>query len=196
MRLQALQHLASLPNFAQALVAVRLVQRAVLARYPAEDAERALVESALDAAFQCIRDGQGNFRHKPLFDRAMSLRDLLDEHRNLREHVRNGLWWAIDSVNAADMANDFPVDGTATRSAQSAIAALGEDRNLSRLQMTILLASDIDQLLFACGEVDKLPSKRLASKYEGVGDHVLSRLAPVHPLTVTAWVPSGEDAAR
>ena len=94
------------------------------------------------------------------------------------------------------MANDFPVDATVTRSARSAIAALGEDRELSRMQITILLAADIDQLLFACGEDDRLPSSRLASKYEGLGAHVLGRLAPVHALSVTPYEPSGEEAAR
>lgn len=200
MRLQAIEQFASLPNFAQALVALRLVHRAALTKYgaagPEADPERELIESAIAAACQCVRDGHGNFRHEALFQRAMALRDLFDEHRPLRECVRVGLWWAIDSVNAADMASDFPVDGTVTRSAQSAIAALGEDRELSRMQMTILLASDIDQLLFACGEVDKLPAKRLAAKYEGLGDHVFGRLAPVHALTVMPSVPSGEDAAR
>jgi hypothetical protein len=196
MRLEAVEQFASLPNFAQALVALRMVHRAALAKYPANDSEKELIESALAAAGQCVRDGQGNFRHKALFHRAMALRDLFDERRKDRERVRSGLWWAIDATNAAEMANEFPVDATVTRSARSAIAVLGEDRELSRMQITILLASDIDQILFACGEVDKLPSKRLASKYEGVGDHVLGRLAPVHPLTVTPYIPGGEEAAR
>lgn len=196
MRLEAVNQFATLPNFAQSLLAIRMVQRGVLAKYPEHDDERILIESALHAAQQCIRDGHGNFRHQPLFKRVMALRDLTDAHREDREWVRSALWWAIDSTNAAEMANEFPVDPTVTRSAQTAIASLGEDRELSRMQITILLAADIDQLLFACSEVDKLPSKRLAAKYEGLGDHVLSRLAPPHPLTVIHYVPSGEAAAR
>ncbi len=196
MGLEAVAQLASLPNFAQALVALRMAHRGVLAKCPAGDPERELVESALTGAVQCVRDGHGTFRHKATFERVMALRDVIDEHRKAREWVRAAMWWAIDSVNAADMANEFPMDGTVTRSARTAIATLGEDRELGRVQIMILLAADIDQLLFACGEVDKLPSKNLGSKYEGLGDHVLGRLAPVHGLTVTPYVPTGEEAAR
>lgn len=196
MRLQAINHFATLPNFAQALLSLRMVQRAVHAKYPKHDDERALFDSAISAATQCCRNGHGNFHHKHLFKRAMALRDALDHHRADREWVRAALWSAIDATNASEMANDFPVDPTVTRSAQSALALLGEDRELSRMQITILLAADIDQLLFACSEVDKLPARRLAAKYEGLGDHILQRLAPVHPLTVTPYLPTGEAAAR
>lgn len=196
MRLEAVNQFATLPNFAQALLALRMVQRGVLAKYTEQNEERSLIQSAVTAAVQCVRDGHGNFRHAALFKQAMALRDLLDTHRPDRECVRSALWWAIDSTNAAEMANEFPVDPTVTRSAQTAIATLGEDRELSRMQITILLASDIDQLLFACSEVDKLPSRRLAAKYEGLGDHVLSRLAPTHPLDVIHYVATGEAAAR
>lgn len=196
MRLEAVNQFATLPNFAQALLALRMVQRSVLAKYAVQDDERSLIQSAVTAAVQCVRDGHGNFRHETLFKKAMALRDLTNVHQQERECVRSALWWAIDSTNAAEMANEFPVDPTVTRSAQTAIATLGEDRELSRMQITILLASDIDQLLFACSEVDKLPSKRLAAKYEGLGDHVLSRLAPPHPLNVFHYVATGEAAAR
>lgn len=196
MRLEAIEQFSSLPNFAQALAALRMVHRAVLAKYAASDPEKALIESALAAALRCVRDGHGNFRHKDLFQQVMDLRDLMDGDRADREWVRLGLWWALDSVNAADSANEFPMDETVTRSARSAIAALGEDRELSRMQITMLLAGDLDQLLFACGEVDKLPSKNRASKYAGLGDDVLGRLAPVHALTVIPHVPRGEEAAR
>ena len=200
MRLEAINNFATLPNFAQALMAIRMVQRALPAKItdsdPDSEAERALFDTALTAATRCCRDGHGNFQHESLFKRAMELRDLLDSHRAQREWLRAALWFAIDAVNAAEMANDFPVDTTVTRSAQSAIAALGEDNHLSRMQITILLASDIDQLLFACSEVDKLPSRRLAAKYEGLGDHILLRLAPANPLTLIHFVPTGEAAAR
>lgn len=185
---------SSLPLFAQALVALRMVHRAVLAQYPAGDSERELIESALEAAFKCAHDGQGTRRHDKLFSRSMALCDLADSHRQHRAAVRAALWSAIDSINAAEAASDFPVDATVTMSAQKAIAALGDDRELSRLQIAIVVAADVDQLHFACGEVDKL--NNAAAKYTGLGDHVFGRLAPVHPLTVTPYVRTGEDAAR
>jgi len=196
MRLEAVEQFASLPNFGQALVALRMVERAACAKYAPSDPERMLIESALAAARQCARDGHGNFRHEALFTRARDLRYLDDALLASRRWVRSGAWWAIDAVNAADMANEFPVDATVTRSAQGAIAALGEDEELSRMQITILLAADIDQMLFACGEVDKLPSGRLAAKYEGLGDHVIARLAPIEPLAVMPRGAAGGDSAR
>lgn len=196
MHLESINTFATLPNFAQALLALRMIHRAVLARYDTHDDERALIQSAVTAAIQCVRDGHGNFHHEALFKQAMTLRDLFDPLRADREYIRAALWWAIDATNAAEMANDFPVDPTVTRSSQAALATLGDDREFSRMQITILLASDIDQLTFALSEVNKLPARRLAAKYEGLGDHVLSRLAPPQPLSRFRYVPTGEAAAR
>lgn len=184
-----------LPYFAQALVAIRMVRRAVLGKYEQGDAERQRVCDILDIAERCC--AAGNIHpHKPLLKELMSLRDLYDARRSERADIRLALWWASDAVLAADASQDFAIDGTCPRSARSAIATLGEDRELNRVQISILLASDVDQMLFACGEVGKLPSKNIAARYEGVGSHVLGRLAPVHALTVEQYVPSGEDAAR
>lgn len=195
-RLDAISQFDALPNFGQALVAVRMVRRAVMAKYAGGDAERALIEQACDAAELCARVGNGTHRHKPLFRQVMDLRDAFDARRPSLEGVRTAAWWMVDAVNAAESAQDFPIDGTVTRSARSSIAALGEDRELSRMQITILLAADLDQLLFALGEVDKLPARNIAAKDDGLGDHVMGRLAPVYALTVTPYEPTGEAAAR
>lgn len=195
-RLDAISQFDALPNFGQALVALRMVRRAVMAKYAEADAERALIERACDAAEACAKAGNGTHRHKPLFRHVMDLRDEFDARRPSLEWVRTAAWWMVDAINAAESAQDFPIDGTVTRSARSAIAALGEDRELSRLQITILLAADVDQLLFALGEVDKIPARNIAAKYDGLGDHVMARLAPVHALTVTPYEPTGEAAAR
>ena len=196
MGLEAAEQIGDLPNFAQALVALRMAHRAMLAKYPAGDSERELIESVFVAGDQCIREGQGTGRHKALFRRAMDLRDKSDKLRRQRESVRGGLWFAIDSLNAAEAANDFPIDATVTASARKAIAAIGQDREFNQVQIAILLASDVDQMLFACGEVDQLPSKNIAARYAGLGDHVFGRLAPVHALTVIADEPRGEEAYR
>lgn len=195
-RLDAIARFDALPNFGQALMAVRMVRRAVMARYADGDAERALIERACDAAEACAKVGNGTHRHKPLFRQVMNLRDAFDARRPTMHWMRAAAWWMMDAVNAADAAQDFPIDGTVTRSARSAIAALGEDRELSRLQITILLAADIDQLLFALGEVGRVPAQNIAAKYDGLGDHAMARLAPVHALTVTPYEPKGEAAAR
>lgn len=196
MGLEAAEQLGSLPLFAQALAALRMVHRAMLAKYPTGDSERELIESVITAAHDCVRDGQGTGRLKSLFERAMALRDTYDTHRRERISVRTGLWSAIDSLNAAEAASDFPIDATVTGSARKAIAALGQDREFNRLQITILLASDVDQLLFACGEVNMLPAKNAGAMYAGLGDHVFGRLAPVHALTLVHDEPRGEEAFR
>jgi hypothetical protein len=196
MRLQAIDQFDSLPYFAQALIACRIVRRGVLARYAEGDAERSLILSACDAIEACCVAGDGTHRHKALFRSVMDLKDKYDRHREDREWLRTAAWWMVDATNAAAASNDFPIDGTATRSAKGAIAALGEDRELSRMQITILLAADVDQVRFALGEIGKLPETNIAARYQGVTSHVMGRLAPVHPFTATPYERRGEEAAR
>lgn len=193
---EIINRLPELPNFAQALVAIRMIRRGVLAKFPEPSAERDLVLNACDAAETCAKEGGGTFRHQALFDQVMALRYEPDGRRGDQPALRAAAWWAIDAINAADNAQDFPIDETVTRSARQAVVALGEDRELNRLQISILLASDIDQLLFACDEAGRLPAKNLAGKYEGLGQHVLSRLAPVHALTVHPYQPTPEERCR
>jgi hypothetical protein len=116
--------------------------------------------------------------------------------RASREWLRRAAHCAIDAVRAADMCQERDFERSVTISSQATIAALGEDENLSRMQITILLAGDIDQLLFACGEADKLPSKNVSAKYEGLGNEVMGRLAPVHPLSFIPHQPTPEELAR
>lgn len=195
-RLNNLDRFDTLPEFGQALLAVRMVARAFLGKLPEHDAERHLILKACSAAEQCARDGRGTFYHKDLFREVMNLRDLFDLHRGNREWIRCSAWWMVDAINAAEAVQDFPIDGTATRSARQAFAALHQDRELNPMQITILLAGDLDQLHFACDEDRRLPAQNLSAKYEGLGPNVMGRLAPVHALTVTPYRATGEEAAR
>ncbi len=194
-RLDCITDFASLPVYAQALVAMRMVRRAVLAKLAPADSETQLMIQAFDAAEACCTTGKGVYQSSDLFDRVMALRDLTTDHSQ-RQWLRQAMWYAIDALRAADACQERDFESTVTRSAQTSIAALGEDENLSRMQITILLAADIDQMLFACGEVDKLPSQNLASKYEGLGSHVMGRLAPAHALSFVPRQPSPEELAR
>jgi hypothetical protein len=196
-RLEMAGRLGELSNFGQALVAVRMVRRAVLAKYAAGSGEGKDILRGCDIAEECCSDGNNVHRHKPVLKLLMELRDLPGgSPRGGTQWVRHAAWWMVDAVLAADASQDFAIDGTAERSAQTAIACLSKDPELNGLQITILLSSDIDQMLFACSEIGKLPAKNIASRYEGVGSHVMSRLAPVHALTVTPYEPTGEEAAR
>lgn len=196
-RLEMAGKLGELSNFGQALVAVRMVRRAVLAKYPADDAEGKQILRGCDISEECCSDGNNVHRHKPVLKLLMMLRDLPGgDTRGSKEWVRHAAWWMVDSVLAADASQDFAIDGTALRSAQSSITSLLKDPELNSIQIAIMLAADVDQMLFACSEVRKLPAKNLAAKYEGVGSHVLSRLAPVHALSVTPYERTGEAAAR
>lgn len=194
-RLECITDFASLPVYAQALVAVRMVRRAAMAKLESSEAEARLIATACDSAEACCTTGTGVYQSRELFDRAMALRDLATDH-STRQWLRHAMWYAIDALRAADACQERDFESTVTRSAQTAIAALGEDENLSRMQITILLAADIDQLLFACGEVNKLPAKNVASKYEGLGSHIMGRLAPAHPLSFIPRQPTPEELAR
>lgn len=168
-----------LPLWAQALTASRMVRRAALAMLPAPpDPEHALVAKACDAIDACAQQGGGNHRVAPLLRRAMDLRDKDDAHAD-RRPLREALWWAVDAANAADRAQDFPIDGTVTMSAMNAVRSLAGDPRVNALQLTVLFAADFDQTRFACQEAR-------VGRYDALTGHVASRLAPVHPITLDA----------
>jgi hypothetical protein len=195
-RLESINRFDGLPEFGQALVAVRMVERAVKGKLPECDPERELILKACAAAQQCAQDGRGTFYVQDMFRQVMTLRDTFDAPRAEREQIRVAAWFMVDAINAAEAAQDFPIDGTAGRSARQSLAALQQDRELNSLQMMILLAGDVDQMHFACEEDRRLPSQNLSAKYQGMGPHVMGRLAPAHALTVTPYQPTGEEAAR
>ncbi len=193
--LDAITQFESLPLYAQALTAVRMVRRAAMAKLPPDDSEARLIMDACNAAEACCFSGEGVYQNRDLFDHAMKLAGSARPVSG-RDWLHRAVHSAIDALRAADACQERPFERSVTVSAQAAIAALGEDENLSRMQIAILLASDIDQLLFACGEVDKLPSRNVRANYEGLGRHVAGRLAPVHPLEFIPRTPTPEELAR
>jgi hypothetical protein len=175
--MQGTAALSALPLWAEVLVAVRILQRAALAML--EDAPAGLrdeVGRACDAMLDCVRQGGLVHRHRALFDRAMALRDAAPLADTAA--LRNALWWALDATRAADAAQDFPIDATVAQSALNAIRALAADARVTALQLTVLLAGDIDQLRFACDTAN-------VARYGALPDDVFQRLTPVHALTLS-----------
>lgn len=179
----------TLPLTGQALVAMRMVRRGVMAIVPDGDSERALIMRVCDAIETCAKDGQGVRRNKSLLDEGMALRDVAGPHAQEREALRHAVWWAIDAIRAAEMAQDFPMDETVTRSALTSMKMLASDRRLNGLQLTVLFAGDFDLVRFACSESG-------VRRYDGVGSYVLQRLPPVHALSLNEVRPTPEELAR
>lgn len=170
-----LNEFGTLPLWGQALIAARMVRRGVLAVLP--DASFEFRDQALAACATIERStvkGALLDADERALKNAMNLREQADDRVMA---VARALWWAIDACRAAQGARDFPVDSTVTGSSLRAIGELGEDPRVSRLQLTVLVAADFDLVRFACSEIS-------VERYEGLTSHVLSRLAPVHPLTL------------
>lgn len=76
-----------------------------------------------------------------------------------------------------------------SRHVQAAVRAVLDDPWVAPVQVAILMAADISQIGFACGEL------RLTER-EPLTDFVFQRLAPVHALTLTKPRPTPEEEAR
>lgn len=185
--------LEALPLCGQALLGARMIRRAVMAVMSeathSADAERELMMRVCDTIEACARDGTGTQNAKPLFAEARALRDLRDRFASERGPLRHALWWVIDASRAADLAQELPFEGCVTPALLNAVAALGTDRRINRLQITILLAGDLDLIAFSCGEAG-------IGRFEGVTNYVLERLPPVHALTLNPIRPTPEELAR
>ncbi len=170
-----LNEFATLPLWGQALIAARMVRRGVLAVLP--DATPDFRDLALAA---CATIERSAVKGTLSDDEQRSLRNAMNVRESAEARVAAvacALWWAIDACRAAQGAQDSPVDSTVTSSSLRAIGELGEDPRISRLQLTVLVASDFDLVRFACSEIS-------AGRYDALTPHVLARLAPVHPLTL------------
>lgn len=196
--LATLADLGTLPLWAQALIAARLVRRAALAFFdPASPASttnptttitdaRATVFSTCDAIETCAELGGGVHRFAPLFDRASQLR--FESHDAIRT-LTQSVFWAVDSTRAADASQEFPFEATVTRSMLSAIGTLQLEPRLGSLQIIILVAADADQIRFACSEIG-------IGRFDPLTRHVFGRLAPVHALTLVEPPVDPESLAR
>lgn len=192
-------HFDDLPLFARSLTAVRMIRRAVLGIIPAQDdPEHTFIMQICAACEECITNGGGVHKHLQLFKDGMQLREQPEvaSDRFARSFLRSALWWMIDSVKAADYSQDFAFDATVGRSAHTCLALLASDPQLNKLQMAVLLASDVDQLHFTCGEINLRRSQSLAATYAGLGDYIMQRLTPTHALTVERPTPSPESLCR
>lgn len=169
---QIAQSFAKLPLWAQVLACARVLQRYVLALRSEVSAED--VASAKDVAAamrRCARLGGDCAAHRDLFRRAVN--------NGQETALTRALRFAVDATRAAESALDFPIEATVTHSALRAIEAIRADTRVLTVQLRILLASDIDQLRFACNEL-------CIGGYDALPEHVFQRLVPVHALTLVA----------
>ena len=179
----------TLPLAGQALIAVRMVRRGALGMLTNLDPERDLILKTCEAMESCAFEGQGGHRLKPLFKQAMALRDEGGPYSAEREALRHALWWAVDAILAAEMAPAPPVEETVERSARASIQRLGSDRRVNRLQLTVLVAGDLDLIRHACREAG-------VGRYDALGAYVKERLTPVHAIDLNEVRPTPEDEAR
>lgn len=163
--------LTALPLFGQALVAARLARRAVLTMLTGPDRTAAL--AACGALEAIARTGSGWTDDHAAIAPARAIHPTRHTAAAL-EAIR----WAFDSVGAAQGAWDFPVDAIVAASARRCLDAVCADRRISALQVSIIIAADVDQIAFACSEAH-------IRTYDPLGDAVFARLAPCHPLTLT-----------
>lgn len=162
-----------LPLWGRVLCAARAARRYVLA-LPADRPRevRALLLSACDAAETCVRAGACGGRE----------RDVMADGQEARggasvEAAAEIVGWMADAAHAAHDALDFgAAEGACTNSAMNAIVLAGSKAKLvgmTPLQFSILAASDVDQLLFVCGE-------RRVGTYGALDNEVFARITPVH----------------
>jgi hypothetical protein len=158
--------LERLPVLARVLVGSRLVRRWVLGQSPDLDAGASLL--TLDWIDGVVRDGCGEPNHT-------------------RFGVARGLCDLVDAVDAGLPGGIGPAE--VSRFVRAAIRAVGDDPWVAPVQLAVLLAADIDQIGFACGEL------RLG-EHDPLTQSVFQRLAPVHALTLTRPRPTPEEEAR
>ncbi len=162
--------LESLPLFAQALVACRMARRAVQAMLNGADEKCALL--GCDAIESVIELGVGWCDDNPVLSSLARISSTRDN-----EAALVALNCAIGSVGAAQSAIDFPVSTNVSPFVQRCIEAVVTDPRISKVQVVIILKSDIDQITFACKEAK-------IDTCDGVSDYVLGRLTPCHALSL------------
>ncbi len=159
-----------LPLWAQVLLGSRMVRRAVLALppdVPASQRDRWL--AGLDAIDLCARDGAWSKEQRPIVAAANRVQPVVNGGS-----AGEAFHWIADATHAAHDSLDLGAAETAcTNGVRNAIAACAQSPGMTGLQATILAASDLDLLQFACSE-------SRVGRYDGVGEGVLSRLPPVH----------------
>lgn len=182
--------LARLPLWGQALIAGRMLRRAALTLTAEGCPHRPLLLAASDAIEACAVEGSGTHRCSEVFAAAVNIMrsrnpDISPELRIAGECA----YYACDAANAAEAAQDFPVDATVTASTLKAVSSIDRCPNIPSLQIAMLLASDIDQVGFASGEIG-------VTRYQGLTRHVPGRLTPARALTLAPSPRCGAATTR
>lgn len=164
--MQILDELDRLPVLARVLVGSRLLRRWVMGRSPDLDGGSSL--RTLDWVDGVVRDG-GLEMWEPPGGVAPGLCDLMGAVQ---------AWGGCEG--GAERVSSL---------VRATIRAVRNDPWVSSIQVAILLAADIDQIGFACGEL------RLG-EHDPLTQSVFQRLAPVHALTLTRPRPTPEEEAR
>jgi hypothetical protein len=162
---------ASLPLWAQVLLASRITRRATLwmPRSVSSRAREALI-AGCDAIDRCAVAGVVLKAEAPALRKATSFQPDGGSYG-----AATSMYYAVDAAHAAEGALDFSAaEGSCTASVGKAIAGAAEGPGLNPLQVRILVTSDVDLLAFACKEAG-------VGRYDGVGKDVPLRLTPVHP---------------
>ena len=159
-----------LPLWAQALLASRLTQRAVLAM--ARDgqlptADRDLLLKGCQAVDRCA--SQGSYMKAEVG--AIKAASAWTPTRGA-DSLAHAMSWAADAALAANDASDFSAAETAcVNSTWQALVHAAQSPGLNPLQARMFIAADVDLLRFACGEFR-------TGRYDALGP-VMGRLTTI-----------------
>ncbi len=172
-----LDQFPGLPLWGQVYVASRMVRRAALAMLAGP--ALAAAERVCDEIDGCAREGRWVGRDQRSNEQvaALGVEAGFGDGGAAGgvEVVQEALWWLVDAARAAEASQDFAIDGTVTRSARAAMSVIAADERVTRLQMAILLAGDLDQVRFTTREAG-------VGKYDALTGYVFERITPVHAL--------------
>lgn len=160
-----------LPLWGQVYIASRMIRRALYV-LPASAPEtlRKTYEAGCDAIDRCAEAGEWLKSEKPAIKRAGDCKPI-----RATSQIASAFHYVADATHAAHDSLDFSAAETSSvRSSYTAIGLAACSPGLNALQATIFAASDLDQLRFACKEGN-------VGRYDGLGSHVIGRMAPIHP---------------
>lgn len=170
--------LPSLPVFGQ----TRLARRAALAMFDAIDLEIAL--QACDAVETISKGGEDASYDHLTANAIVGIR-----RTSSNEAALKALHHAVDAIKAAKASSLSLETASVTSSVQKCLDAVYDDPRISRLQVAIIVRSDIDQIRFACEEVS-------IGKHAGLTGHVIGRIVPCHAIQIFDPCKSIEDEYR
>lgn len=187
--------MSELPLWSQVLVATRMLRRAaktllppaVTATVTGSPGPHEQIDSVCDRLDRAAIHGQlSSAERQAAKHTEETFGNLHAPGHNQRalDTLAMMMHWCIDCAHAADSAQDFPIDATITADLQRVLAQFAAHPGVNSLQITITLAGDLDLVHFACEEIR-------VGRYNGVTDHVMGRLPPVHALDLNAVATPG-----